>query len=331
MQDGVGRATHSDIQRHRVLEGLLRGDLARQDVLVLLLIVAAGDIDNQMPGLDEEAPAVGMRRQRRAIAGQRQAERLGQAVHRIGCEHTRARAAGRTGRALDDGDIFVADLVVGGGNHGIDQVERDLLAMQHDLAGFHRTAGDEDRGDVETQRRHQHTWGDLVAIRDTDHRVSAMSVDHVFDAVGDQFARRQRIEHTVMAHGDAVIDRDRVELLGDPARSLDLARDELAEVLEVDVARHELGEGVDHGDNRLAEIGILHACGAPEPAGAGHVAAMGGGSRAISGHGRGPQMSKSGASYALKTGKEHEMKSLYRKYAGTSLSTRPNPVRLFIP
>ena len=102
-------------------------------------------------------------------------------------------------------------------------------------------------------------------------------VDHVFDAVGDELARRQRIEHAVMAHGDAVVDGDGVELLGDAAGRLDLARDQLAEVLQVHVARHELGEGVDHRDDRLAEIAVLHAGGAPEAARAGHVAAMGGG------------------------------------------------------
>ena len=63
-----------------------------------------------------------------------------------------------------------------------------------------------------------------------------MGVDHVFDAVGDDLAGGQRIEHAVVAHRDAVVDGDRVELLGDAARRLDLARDELAEVLEVHVA-----------------------------------------------------------------------------------------------
>ena len=80
-----------------------------------------------------------------------------------------------------------------------------------------------------------------------------------------------------MPHGDAVIDGDGVEFLGDAAGRLDLARHQLAEVLEVDVARHELREGVDHGDDRLAEIAVLHAGGAPEAARAGHVAAVGGG------------------------------------------------------
>ena len=92
--------------------------------LVVLLVVAPREVDDQVAGLDEQPLAVGVRRQHRAVAGQRQAERLGQAVHRVGGEHARARAAGRAGRALDHLDVVVADLVVGGGDHGVDQVDR---------------------------------------------------------------------------------------------------------------------------------------------------------------------------------------------------------------
>lgn len=66
-----------------------------------------------------------------------------------------------------------------------------------------------------------------------------------------------------MAHGDAIVDGDGVELLGDAAGGFDLARDKLAEILKMDVARYELREGIDHRDNRLAEIRVLHAGGAP--------------------------------------------------------------------
>jgi len=82
-------------------------------------------------------------------------------------------------------------------------------------------------------------------------------------------------------HRDPVIDRDRVEFLGDSARRFDLARDHLAKVLQVDVTGHELGETVDHRDDRLAEIAVLHPRRAPEPARARHVAAVGGGARTI--------------------------------------------------
>ncbi|OSM05154.1 hypothetical protein MAIT1_03307 [Magnetofaba australis IT-1] len=51
------------------------------------------------------------------------------------------------------------------------------------------------------------------------------------------------------------------------------------------VAGNELREGVDHGDDGLAEIGLLDASGAPQGARAGHIAAMGGGFRAIFRHG----------------------------------------------
>jgi hypothetical protein len=114
-------------------------------------------------------------------------------------------------------------------HHGVDQVERLLLAVHDDLAGLHRAARDEHGRDVEPQRRHQHAGRDLVAVGDADHGVGAVRVDHVLDRVGDDLARRQRIEHAVMAHGDAVVDRDGVEFLGDAAGRLDLARHQLAE------------------------------------------------------------------------------------------------------
>ena len=111
-----------------------------------------------------------------------------------------------------------------------------------------------------------------------------MRVDHVFDAIGDDLARGQAVEHAVVAHRDAVVDRDGVELLGDATRGLDLAGHELAEILQVDMARYELREAVDHGDDRLAEIAVLHARGSPQAAGPGHVAAMGRRTGSIGGH-----------------------------------------------
>src|SRR5690606_41753113 len=63
---------------------------------------------------------------------------------------------------------------------------------------------------------------------------------------------------------------------GHAAGLFDLPSDQLAHVLQVYVARHELGEGVGNGDDRLLEVFILHAGRAPQGTGAGHVAAVGG-------------------------------------------------------
>ena len=111
-----------------------------------------------------------------------------------------------------------------------------------------------------------------------------MGVDHVLDAVGDQLPGGQAVEHAVVSHGDTVVDRDGVELLGDAAGALDLARDQLAQVLQVDVARNELRERIRDGDDRLVEIPVLHSGGAPQAAGSGHIAAVGGGSGTIYRH-----------------------------------------------
>ena len=78
-----------------------------------------------------------------------------------------------------------------------------------------------------------------------------------------------------MPHRNAVIDRDGVEFLGDTACGFNLARNHLAEILQMDMPRHELGKAVDDGDDRLAEIAVLHAGGAPKATCTCHVATVG--------------------------------------------------------
>ena len=285
MQDGVGRAAHGDVERHGVFERLEGGDPARQHALVALFVIAPREIDDEMASLDEQAPPVGVRRHHGAVAGQGQAQRFGQAVHRIGGEHARAGAAGRAGGALDHRDVGVGDFVVRRGDHRVDEIDAARAGRELDLARLHRSAGDEHRRDVEAHRRHQHAGRDLVAVRDAHQRVGAMGVGHVFDAVGDELARRQRIEHAVVAHRDAVIHGDGVEFLGDAACGFDLARHQLPKVLEMHVAGHELGEGIGDGDDRLAEITVFHAGCAPKAARAGHVAAVSRSPGAIGRHG----------------------------------------------
>src|SRR5690606_36940389 len=80
------------------------------------------------------------------------------------------------------------------------------------------------------------------------------------------------------------IDGDGIELLRHAACRLDLPGDELAHVLQVDVAGHELREAVDHRDDRFAEIAVFHPRGAPQATGAGHGTAMGGGAGTVGRH-----------------------------------------------
>ncbi len=96
MQHGIGRTAHRNIQRHRILKGIESGDIARQHRLVVLLVITAAQVDNHATCTQKQLFALGMRRDQRTVAGQGQAQRLGQAIHRIGGEHAGTGTACRT-------------------------------------------------------------------------------------------------------------------------------------------------------------------------------------------------------------------------------------------
>ena len=70
-----------------------------------------------------------------------------------------------------------------------------------------------------------------------------------------------------------------------PPAPLDLFDHQLTHVLQVHVSRHELREGVGDRDDGFLEVAILHAGGAPQRAGSGHIATGGAGAGTIDRHG----------------------------------------------
>jgi hypothetical protein len=87
-----------------------------------------------------------------------------------------------------------------------------------------------------------------------------------------------------VAHGDAVVDGDGVELARDASGGLDRLGDDPADGLEVGVPGHELGEAVGHRDDRLAEVLARYAGRAEEGAGSRHVPTVGDRTRPQLGH-----------------------------------------------
>jgi hypothetical protein len=88
--------------------------------------------------------------------------------------------------------------------------------------------------------------------------------------------------------GSVAADGDGVEFLCNATGLLDFARNKLTKILQVNVSRHELREGIYHYDDWLAKIVILHAGCSPEATRASHVAAVGCRSGAIGRHYRIP-------------------------------------------
>ena len=81
-----------------------------------------------------------------------------------------------------------------------------------------------------------------------------MGAQHRLDAVGDQLAAGERILHADMAHGDAVVDADGVELERNPAGRVDRFAHFLADHIQMGVARNDLHERIADRDKRLVEV-----------------------------------------------------------------------------
>ena len=76
----------------------------------------------------------------------------------------------------------------------------------------------------------------------------------------------QRVLHPVVAHGDAVVDADRVEQERHAAGGADAFLDVVADLLEMDVAGNDVDVAVADGDERLVPIAFAHAGGAEQAA-----------------------------------------------------------------
>ena len=187
MEHGIGRATHGNIKRHGIEEGLACGDALGKHALVALLVVLIGILHNEAGSLLEELYAVLVRSHDGAVAREGKADSLVEAVHRVGGKHARAASASGTCRTLDGLHLFVADGLVGRLDHRVDEVE----VCATEFTCLHRSARHEYRGDIEAHRRHEHSGRNLVAIADTHQRVGLVGIAHILYTVGNDVARGQ--------------------------------------------------------------------------------------------------------------------------------------------
>ena len=248
----VRRAAHRDVERDRVVDRARGDDVAEGHALLMQLEEPSGRALRELV-------ALGGGGEDGAVAGQREADRLAEAVHRVGGEHAAAGPAGRTRLPLELEEPLVGDLTRSALAHALedgDQVER--LAGAGVAPRFHRSAGDEDRRDVGARGAHEHAGDDLVAVRDADERVEAVGADHRLDRVGDDLAGGEGEVHPLVPHDDPVVHADRVELERDAARGADRVLDDFAERLEVDVPRDDVHVRVADGDERAVPLAVLH-------------------------------------------------------------------------
>ena len=130
--------------------------------------------------------------------------------------------------------------------------------MQRPDRPEHWPARGEDGRDIHAQRRQNHAGDNFVAVGDADDAIEAMRAQHGLYRIGDQFAAGQAHLHPVMAHGDAVADRDGIELEGHASRRADLFLDELIDRPQMAMAGNDVGVRRANRDEGLAQILALH-------------------------------------------------------------------------
>ena len=133
-------------------------------------------------------------------------------------------------------------------------------------AGRDRAGVEEDRGEVEARGRHEHAGDRLVAAGEQHRAVEALGLHDDLDRVGDDLARDEREVHALVAHRDAVGDRDGAELQRVPAAAVHALLRGLREAGEREVARRDLVPRARDADLRLVPVRIAHADGAEHPA-----------------------------------------------------------------
>ena len=67
-----------------------------------------------------------------------------------------------------------------------------------------------------------------------------MRPHHILDRIGDDLARRQRVEHAFVAHRYTVVDGDRVELCRKASGTDDLVGYQPPDIAQMHMARHKL-------------------------------------------------------------------------------------------
>ncbi|MBX9920533.1 MAG: hypothetical protein K2Y33_12020 [Mycolicibacterium frederiksbergense] len=216
---------------------------------------------------------------RRCAARQRHPQRFGGRGHGVGGVHTAAGALTGTDGALDDVHVLArhqpararADRL-----EGVDDGDFPLAAVGHLRDTRHdRAVVEEDAGQVQPRRRHQHAGDRLVTTGQQHRAVEALCLHDGLDAVGDDLAGHQREVHTLVAHRDSVRHRDRAELQGIAAAGVDAGLDGLRQPLQGHVAGSDLVPRRADADLWLGPVVITHADGAQHAAGRGFLQAVG--------------------------------------------------------
>ena len=242
MKHGIGGAAQRHIHGEGVQESLLRHDIPGTDIFLHQL----HDLHARMLG---KADSLGINRRNGSISLQAHSQRLRQTVHGVRRIHAGAGATGGAGLLFVLGQLFhrhgsrrhAANRLKHGGKAG--------LVAAH-MACQHGAAGNEDRRNVHSGRRHQKPRHVLITVGDHHQAVKPMRHGHAFRAVADQISGHQGIFHADMSHGNAVTDGNGRKHEGRSARHCHSQLHSFNDLIQIHMSRNDLIVGAHNPDQR---------------------------------------------------------------------------------
>ena len=255
MQNGVGAAAHRHIEHKGVIHGIMRDDFAR------FRPVGQRHFNRTFCGGFPKFETRRFGGKQRSVSGQCHTDRFAQAIHRIGRKHTGAGARARTGftlQLIQLGFGHLTSLALRNTFKNADQINN---ASVFQPSGRHRAAAGEYCRNIATNRAHQHAGNNLVAVRNTDHRIKSVRLNHGFHAVGNQLAAGQRKLHSFVAHRDAIADTDYIKFTRRSACFADGVTNDTANLIQMNMAGNHFVERITDRNERFFDIRIGQAGG----------------------------------------------------------------------
>ena len=211
-----------------------------------------------------------MSSQNRSVPRQPQSDSLIQAIHRVGGKHSRATAAAGTSIILYLSHLFITDRWICRFNHRINQVKMPVVPF----SCFHRSSRYKHSGNVQPHGRHKHTRSYFVTVTDAYHRIRFMGIDHILHTIGYNITTWQWIEHSIVAHGNTVIDSNGIKFSCKASQLLYFSLHLLTYLVQVCVSGDKLGKRVYYCNNGFSHHFFLHAICHPKGSGPCHPATL---------------------------------------------------------
>ena len=184
MENSIGTTTHCNIESHGIEEGITGSNATWQYALIAILIISVGILYNLTSRSLEEFDAVLVGSENGSVSRKTQTDSLCERIHRVSGKHTRAATTSRASTLFNLLHFLITDTGISTLDHSGNQVS--ILAFP--ATGFHRTTRTEHCRNIQTHRRHQHTWGNLITVGNADHSISLVRIHHIFHRISNNIA-----------------------------------------------------------------------------------------------------------------------------------------------